>query len=84
VQSSGALVVLAVLMLAGADPFAEIYAWLVGVGTVGVLVLQATVALVVVVFFRRTRLDRRVWHTVVAPLLGAAGSPMSKIFNPPT
>jgi amino acid transporter len=73
VQSSGALVVLVVLMLAGADPFAEIYAWLVGVGTVGVLVLQATVALVVVVFFRRTGLDRRVWHTIVAPLLGAAG-----------
>jgi amino acid transporter len=62
-----------VFMLAGADPFAEIYAWLVGVGTVGVLVLQAAVALVVVVFFRRTGLDRRVWHTIVAPLLGAAG-----------
>jgi amino acid transporter len=43
------------------------------VGTVGVLVLQAAVALVVVVFFWRTKLDRRVWHTVVAPLLGAAG-----------
>jgi amino acid transporter len=73
VQSAGALVVLVVFMLAGADPFAEIYAWLVGVGTVGVLVLQATVAVVVVVFFRRTGLDRRIWHTIVAPLLGAAG-----------
>jgi amino acid transporter len=72
-QSAGAFVVLGVFMLAGADPFGQIYAWLVGVGTVGVLVLQATVALVVVVFFRRTRLDRRVWHTIVAPLLGAAG-----------
>jgi amino acid transporter len=72
-QSAGALVVLVVFMLAGADPFTEVYAWLVGVGTVGVLVLQAAVALVVVVFFRRTGLDRRPWHTVVAPLLGAAG-----------
>ncbi len=72
-QTTGAFVILGVFMLAGADPFTEIYAWLVGVGTVGVLVLQASVALVVVVFFRRTRLDRRVWHTLVAPLLGAAG-----------
>ena len=73
VESGLALVVVGVFMLAGADPFAEIYAWLVGVGTVGVLVLQAAVALVVVVFFWRTKLDRRVWHTVIAPLLGAAG-----------
>jgi amino acid transporter len=73
VESSLALVVVGVFMLAGADPFAQIYAWLVGVGTVGVLVLQATVAFVVVVFFRRTGLDRRLWHTVVAPVLGGAG-----------
>ena len=73
VESGLALVVVGVFMLAGADPYAEIYAWLVGVGTVGVLVLQAAVAFVVVIFFRRTRLDRRVWHTIVAPILGGAG-----------
>jgi hypothetical protein len=27
----------------------------------------------VVVFFRRTRLDTRMWHTLVAPSLGFAG-----------
>jgi len=73
VQSAIGFAVLIAFMLAGADPFAEIYSWLVSVGTIGVLVLQASVAIVVVVFFRRTRLDRRVWHTIVAPLLGAAG-----------
>jgi len=66
-------VVLGIFMLAGSDPFAAIYSWLAGIGTVGVLVLQAAVSIVVVVFFRRTRLDRRVWPTVIAPVLGAAG-----------
>lgn len=72
-QSAIGFVVLGAFMLAGSDPFTVIYSWLVGLGTVGVIVLQALVCLVVVVFFARTRLDTRPWHTVIAPLLGAAG-----------
>ncbi len=71
--SAVAMTVLGGFMLAGADPFGEVYSWLVGVGTVGVLVLMALVSLAVIVFFRRSRLDSRPWHTIIAPLLGVAG-----------
>jgi amino acid transporter len=72
VQSAITLVVLLCFMLAGADPFAQLYAWLVGVGTLAVLVMQALAAVAVVGFFRR-RGDGRVWQTVLAPSLGALG-----------
>jgi amino acid transporter len=71
-QSIITLVVLAGFMLAGADPFAQLYAWLVGLGTLAVLVMQAMAAVSVVGYFRR-RGGGRVWHTLVAPLLGALG-----------
>lgn len=68
------MVVLAAFMLAGADPFAELYAWLVGVGTVAVLVLQAATSIAVIAFFSRRKRDEfRAWRSAVAPALGAAG-----------
>lgn len=60
--------------LAGADPFAEMYAWLVGVGTFGVVLMQAATCIAVVAFFRRKKADEfRVWSCAIAPILGAAG-----------
>lgn len=61
-------------VIAGADPFAQLYAWLVGVGTVAVLVLQAATSIAVIAFFARRRRDEfRVWNAAVAPALGALG-----------
>ncbi|GAA3648901.1 APC family permease [Nocardioides ginsengisoli] len=73
----GSVVTIAVLagfMVANADPFAQLYSWLVGVGTLGVVLLQAVTAVAVVVFFLRKRRDRfRIWTTGVAPALGGVG-----------
>ncbi len=67
-------VVLGVFVAAGADPFATIYLWLVGVGTLGVLLLQAAGAASVVGFFVRHR-DKRtsMWASFIAPVLGGLG-----------
>jgi amino acid transporter len=73
VQSALSIVVVGAFMIAGADPFAELYSWLVGLGTVGVLCLQAVASLAVIGFFWRTRLERNPWTTIIAPLLGTAG-----------
>jgi amino acid transporter len=59
--------------LAGADPFLQLFSWMTGLGALGILVLQAGASLAVVGFFRRTRLDTRLWNTLIAPLLGACG-----------
>lgn len=54
----------------GLDPVAEVFAWLAGIATVGVVALMLLTCLAVVVFFRRNDLDDRLWHTRVAPLAG--------------
>lgn len=68
------IVVVGAFMLAGADPFTQLYSWLVGLGTLGVLLLQAATAVAVVVFFltkQRSQFD--FWTCGVAPVLGALG-----------
>lgn len=68
------IAVLVAFMVGKADPFTQIYSWLVGVGTLGVVLLQAFTAVAVIVFFRRKRRDQfRIWTTAVAPALGAVG-----------
>jgi hypothetical protein len=59
--------------LAGADPVTVIYSWLVGLGTVGLLVVLVVVSVSIVVFFARTKLERSAWTTLVAPLLAVLG-----------
>lgn len=73
VETGVTVLVVGVFMLAGADPFAALYSWLVGLGTVGILSLQALASFAVIGFFRRTRVDRRLWQTTLAPVIGAAG-----------
>ncbi len=63
---------LAAFAVTGADPYTGAAAVLVGVGTVGVVALQAAASLAVVVFFRG-RADRTWWAGTVAPMIGFAG-----------
>ncbi|WP_051791497.1 APC family permease [Amycolatopsis jejuensis] len=73
VQSASAVVLLVLFALAGMDPVTQVFAWMAGTATLGVLVLMALTCLAVLVFFRRSTVDRRWWHTVIAPVLGLAG-----------
>jgi len=66
-------VLITVFAIAGLDPVLEIFTWLPGLATVGIVVLMLLTCLAVIVFFRRTRLDRRPWPTLVAPSLGLLG-----------
>jgi amino acid transporter len=72
VQTVVTLVALGGFMIAGVDPFKQLFAWLIGLGTLGILVLQAAASLAVIAFFRR-RAGSSLWRTLVAPLLGALG-----------
>lgn len=54
------------------DPMRSIYPILVGVGTLGILVLQALEAMAVISLFRGET-DRSWWSGLAAPLLGGAG-----------
>ncbi|NKQ52724.1 APC family permease [Amycolatopsis sp. K13G38] len=72
-QVCSALVLLVVFAAAGMDPVTQVFSWMAGTATLGVLALMTLTCLAVLVFFRRATVDRRVWHTLLAPALGLAG-----------
>ena len=73
VQSVSALVLVVASALAGLDPVTQVFAWFVGISSVGIIALMTLTSVAVVVYFRRSRVDTRTWHTLVAPGLGLVG-----------
>lgn len=73
VQTVSALVVVAAAAVAGLDPVTQVFAWFVGISSVGIIALMTLTSVAVVVYFRRSRVDTRTWHTLIAPVLGLIG-----------
>ncbi len=73
VQTAVAFLVVLLFAVLHLDPFLDLFTWLTGVGAVGVIMLQSMAGLAIIVFFRRRDLDRRVWNTLVAPILSLGG-----------
>ena len=72
-QSISAAVVLGICAICGLDPIAQVFTWLVGVATIGVLILMLGTCIAVIAYFRRSKVDNRIWHTLIAPGLGCIG-----------
>jgi amino acid transporter len=73
VQAALIALVVGGFAIAGADPYLELFAWLVGAGSIALLLLLGLVGIAVIVFFRaHSELDSRAWNTVIAPAIGAA------------
>lgn len=72
-QTISAVVVVGAFAVAGADPVLQLFTWLAGLATVTILALMVLTSIAVLVFFRRSGVDRRLWPTRIAPVLGAAG-----------
>jgi amino acid transporter len=69
-QSAIALVVVGAFAVAGADPVLKLFTWLTNLGSLGVLLLMATVSFAVIAFFRAHPEYRvGVWRAVIAPLV---------------
>ncbi len=73
VQTGVAVVTVLCFYVAGADPYTQMFTWLIALGGLGLIVLMATVSVSTIVFFRRYRVDGRAWVTTIAPVLAAIG-----------
>jgi amino acid transporter len=71
-QTAVTVVVVAAFAVAGLDPYLNLATTMLGLGTLGIIVLQAAAGLATIVFFRN-RPERHWWRTVVAPGLGVVG-----------
>lgn len=71
-QTCLSVVIAGIFAAAGLDPYLNMATSMLGVGTLGIVVLQAMASVSVLGFFRN-RPDRHWWHTMLAPVLGTAG-----------
>jgi amino acid transporter len=70
---TSAITVLVIVLFAvrGLDPVLNLFYWFSGLAVVAIVLVEILVSIAVVVYFRRTREDTRIWHTLVAPALSA-------------
>lgn len=73
VQTISAVIVVGGFALAGLDPYTTLFTWLAGIGTIAIIGAQTIAGVAIFVFFRKTDVDKRLWHTVIAPLLAVIG-----------
>ncbi|MDH6194685.1 amino acid transporter [Mycobacterium frederiksbergense] len=73
VQSASAVVLVGIFALAGADPVLQLFTWMAGIAIVAILALMVLTSLAIIVYFRRSHADTRLWHTRIAPVLGSLG-----------
>jgi amino acid transporter len=72
VQTALTVAVVAAFAAAGLHPYDNLATSMLGIGTLGIVILQAGAAASVIGFFWR-RWDRHWWRTGLAPFLGLAG-----------
>lgn len=65
--------IIIIFAASGLDPITQIYVWGATLGTLGYMIVVALASFAILVFFRRNSVDKRVWHTLIAPLLGFVG-----------
>ncbi|WP_232734131.1 APC family permease [Kitasatospora sp. CB02891] len=71
VQTVFSAVVVAAFALAGLDPYLNMSTSMLGIGTLGIVVLQAMASVAVLGYYRKRKGGW--WQTRIAPVLGAAG-----------
>jgi amino acid transporter len=73
VQSVMIGIVVAIFAILDKDPFATLFTWATGIGTIAVILSQLVAAIAIFVFFRRSSVDKRRWNTFIAPILAVIG-----------
>ncbi|WZH35425.1 MAG: APC family permease [Microbacterium enclense] len=79
VQTATAAALTAIFAVLNLDPLLQVFTWFAGVATLAIAILMAATSVAVIVYFARTRADRRLWNTVIAPALGFVGLAVSAV-----
>ncbi|MFM9133914.1 MAG: APC family permease, partial [bacterium] len=67
------LLVTLVFVLRGWDPILNMFYWFSAVAVIAIVVVEILVSIAVIAYFRKTKEDTRVWHTMIAPILAVIG-----------
>ena len=67
------LIVIAIFVIRGLDPVLNLFYWSSAVAVIAIVVVEILVSIAVIAYFRKTKEDTRVWHTIIAPALAILG-----------
>ena len=67
------LAVIVVFAARGLDPVLNLFFWFSGLAVIAIVLVEILVSIAVVAFFRRERVDARVWNTTIATVLAVLG-----------
>jgi amino acid transporter len=70
-QSTVTAVSMILMVVSGADPLSVLYPWIIGVGSVAILVLYVAASVAVAVSLRQSASENRLWVTTIAPVVSA-------------
>lgn len=73
VQSATAIVIVLVFIVIGLDPLVEVFGFMAGVATVGMVIMMLLTTIAVVVFFlKNPRLRKNLWTGTIIPIVAVA------------
>ena len=67
------LLVIVYFWVTDKDPVLNLFYWFSGLAVVAIVLVEALVCIAVITYFRRTDVDKRIWHTIIAPVLAFCG-----------
>ena len=73
VVSVFALIIVILAIIFAWDPITNLFFWFGAVAVIAIVLTEILVSLSVIVYFRRTKEDTRVWNTLIAPILSIIG-----------
>ena len=69
VQTALSILSVAPFAVFGLPPLTTLFDWFQGLGIAALVTLYVLTSIAVIVFFRRTKHDTRLWHTLIAPAI---------------
>lgn len=68
-----AIIVTIIMVAFNLDPILNMFYWFSAVAVIAIVLTEILVSIAVIAYFRRTKQDTRVWHTMIAPILAIIG-----------
>jgi amino acid transporter len=66
-------IVIVIFAATKSDPVLKMFSWFSGLAVLAIVLVEVLVSVAVIAHFRRTGDDKRVWNTIVAPVLAIIG-----------
>ena len=71
--SAVTLMVVVLFVAFGLDPVLNLFYWSSAIAVLAIIIVEILVSISVITYFRRTKEDSRIWHTMIAPILATIG-----------